>query len=147
MGPPDCEPAVASADSWIVRTCYQALRGFLERMTAELEDYTEAHAGGQLELLGGAEPLCEDWLIRLAGEQRGVVQFTEPQPVDVASANEAIELLWDELIIEPSRRTYPFLKKHTALGGCPGCSPQGEHQGGAPVAGGTPGIEGLSGAC
>ena len=118
------------SDEWVLQTVSQRSRarqldradvlpgvaGFLERMTAELEDYTEAHAGGQLELLGGAEPLHEDWLIRLAGEQRGVVQFTEPQPVDVASANEAIELLWDELIIEPSRRTYPFLKKHTALG-------------------------------
>ena len=89
---------------------------YLERLTTELEVYSNAHAGGQLELLSERERLSERWLASLAGQQRGIVQFTAPSPVDVESADAAVDLLWDQLIVEPSRRTYRFKKKHVALG-------------------------------
>ena len=90
--------------------------GFLERLTSELETYSAAHADGQLNLLVDRDRLSERWLANLASQQRGIVQFTTPLPVDVESAEAAVDLLWDQMIVEPSRRTYPFQKKHVALG-------------------------------
>ena len=82
--------------------------GYLEQLTSELETYSAAHADGQLDLLVDRDRLSERWLANLASQQRGVVQFTTPLPVDVESAEAAVELLWDRMIVEPSRRTYPF---------------------------------------
>lgn len=89
---------------------------YLERLTAELESYSDAYAGGQLELLSDREHLSEQWLASLASQQRGIVQFTAPSPVDVESAEAAVDLLWDQMVVEPSPRTYGFQKKHVALG-------------------------------
>ena len=118
------------SEEWILQTVAQrgrarqlggagALPGvasYLERLAAELEMYSDAHASGQLALLVEREPFSEGWLANLASEQRGIVQFTAPQPVDVESAQAAVEMLWDQLIVEPSPRTYDFKNKHVALG-------------------------------
>ena len=90
--------------------------GYLEGLTSELETYSAAHADGQLGLLADRDRLSEQWLANMAARQRGIVQFSAPQPVDADSAESALELLWDQMIVEPSRRTYPFQKKHVALG-------------------------------
>ena len=116
------------SEEWILRTVSQRSRArqlggsealpdvvsYLERLAADLETYSEAHAEGQLDLFE-RDALSEEWLANLASEQRGIVQFTAPQPVDVESAEAAVETLWGELIVEPSPRKYPFEKKHRAL--------------------------------
>ena len=89
---------------------------YLERLTQELETYSDAYADGQLDLLATRDRLSEGWLANLASQQRGVVQFTAPLPLDVESADDAVDLLWDRMIVEPSSRTFPFKKKHVALG-------------------------------
>ena len=118
------------SEEWTLRTVTQRTRArqlggaealpgvvsYLERLTAKLEAYSNAHAGGQLSLMVNRDLLSETWLAELASEQRGIIQFSAPQPVDVESAEAAVEMLWDELIVEPSRREFPFKKKHEALG-------------------------------
>ena len=90
--------------------------GYLEQLTADLERYTEAHAGAQQIFATLDEEITERWLSDLASRQRGVVQFSSPLPVDAASADAAISLLWDDLIVEKERRKSVFQKKNTALG-------------------------------
>ena len=90
--------------------------GYLEQLTADLERYTEAHAGAQQLFAAPDEEITERWLSELASQQRGVVQFSSPLPVDAASADSAISMLWDDLIVEKERRKSTFQKKNTALG-------------------------------
>ena len=91
---------------------------YLEQLTAELEHYTAAQAGGQSMLIQDfMEERTERWLNDLAARQRGVVQFSYPLPVDAGSAEDAINLLWDDLIVEREDRLVPaFKNKHVALG-------------------------------
>lgn len=91
---------------------------YLEQLTAELERYTAAQAGGQSMLLQNfMEERTELWLNDLANRQRGAVQFSYPLPVDAGSAEAAINLLWDNLIVEREDRRAPaFKNKHAALG-------------------------------
>lgn len=89
---------------------------YLERLTADLEHYTDVQAGEQRLLIESPEERTERWLSDLADRQRGVVQFSHPLPVDADSAGAAIDLLWDDLIVEREGRKFPFKKKNTALG-------------------------------
>ena len=87
-----------------------------EQLAADLERYTEAHAGAQQLFAAPDEEITERWLSDLASRQRGVVQFSSPLPVDAASADAAISMLWDDLIVEKERQKSTFQKKNTALG-------------------------------
>ena len=118
------------SEEWILQTLAQRRRArqlgggdalpgvmsYLERLTAYLEAYTDAYAGSQLELPMDREPLSEQWLASLASRQRGVVQFTEPSPVDVESAEAAVDLLWEQMVVEPSSQTSESKPKNVALG-------------------------------
>ena len=90
--------------------------GYLEWLTADLEKYTEAHAGGQISLIEAMEDHTEHWIRELANQQRGAVQFSQPQPVDADSAQAAIDLLWDNLLVDRESRRFAFTKKNTAQG-------------------------------
>lgn len=61
------------------------------------------------------EPLSRDLVERWSQEMRNVVQFTPPAPVIAASAADALDLIFDELLVDPARREYRFLKKHRAV--------------------------------
>jgi hypothetical protein len=47
---------------------------------------------------------------------RNVVQLSAPAPVAASSAEEALDLLADELLVDPMARRYRFAKKHSAVG-------------------------------
>lgn len=118
------------SDEWTLQTVAQRTRArqlggiealpgvvsYLERLATDLEEYSNARLGGQLDFFSDREPLTEGWLANLASEQRGVVQFSAPRPVDVESTEAAVDMLWDHVIVEPSRREFRFKKKHEALG-------------------------------
>ncbi len=61
------------------------------------------------------ERLSRGLLERWSEEMRNVVQFTLPAPVVAASAADALDLIFDELLVDPARREYRFLKKHRAV--------------------------------
>lgn len=89
------------------------VRAHLERIEALLERFSDLQAA----LLPGDTPetVGEAWLARLASESANVLQFTRPLPVVAESAEEAIDLLWDELVVDPAARRFRFTKKHRAV--------------------------------
>ena len=55
-------------------------------------------------------------LLRLwAHEMRNVVQWTWPTPVVADSASDALEKVFEELLVDPAHRRFPFHKKHRAV--------------------------------
>lgn len=79
-------------------------------------DDIEEHIAALDRLPGFAgEPLSRSLVERWSEEMRNVVQFTPPAPVVAASAADALDLIFDELLVDPARREYRFLKKHRAV--------------------------------
>lgn len=69
-----------------------------------------------LEMLTPAEaPMSAELLVSWASEMRNIVQFSAPAPVVAASAAEALDLVFDQLIVDPGRREFRFEKKHRAI--------------------------------
>ena len=89
---------------------------FLERLANDLEQFSESSGQMQLEIGSSDIHFSEEWLRDLANQQRGVIQFTDPQPIDALSAGTAISALWEVLINDPVPRQYSFLRKNTASG-------------------------------
>lgn len=92
-------------------------RGVLSKAfayAAGLEDHIAA-----LDLLpetGGPEPISFAMLRRQAAEMQNVVQFSPPTPVAADSAEAALELVFDQLVLDAARKSFPFEKKHRAQG-------------------------------
>jgi hypothetical protein len=61
------------------------------------------------------EPLSEEWLEDLFVEHRNIVQLTPPAPMVAESVEEALEQVFDELVLDPAQRRFSFRKKHVAL--------------------------------
>lgn len=96
------------------RELLPGVRERLERLEALVERYTDA----QRPLLSSGPPeiVDEQWLAKLSSESANVLQFTWPLPVVAENAEEAIELLWDRLVVESTAKiTLPFAKKHQAV--------------------------------
>ncbi len=84
--------------------------GFIDR----LESHIEA-----LEVLpetAPVRPISLELVGILSDEMRNVVQLTAPTPIAVASAQEGLEVLAEELLVDPLSRRYPFEKKNRAVG-------------------------------
>lgn len=92
-------------------------RGVLSKAfayAAGLEDHIAA-----LDVLpetGGAEPISSELLRRRAMEMQNLVQFSAPAPVAADSAEAALELVFDQLVLDAARKSFPFAKKHRAQG-------------------------------
>ncbi len=84
---------------------------FIDDVGRKLDVYTDS-------IEQGVEPgfvVSESWLRRLWEESRNVVQLSLPTPVIADSLQEVADLLFDQFILEPESRRFPFRKKHTAL--------------------------------
>src|SRR5262245_12323118 len=92
-------------------------RGVLSKAfayAAGLEDHIAA-----LDLLpetGGPEPISCEMLRRHSAEMHNVIQFSPPAPVAADSAEAALELVFDQLVLDAARKSFPFEKKHRAQG-------------------------------
>lgn len=92
-------------------------RGVLSKAfayAAGLEDHIAA-----LDLLpetGGPEPISSEMLRRCATEMQNIVQFSPPAPVVADSAEAALERVFDQLVLDAARKSFPFEKKHRAQG-------------------------------
>jgi hypothetical protein len=81
---------------------------------AALEDHIAAL--DQLPETAGAEPISSEFLRRRAAEMQNIVQFSPPAPVVADSAEGALELVFDQLVLDAARKSFPFEKKHRAQG-------------------------------
>ena len=64
----------------------------------------------------GPEPISSELLRRRATEMQDIVQFSPPAPVAADSAESALELVFDQLVLDAARKSFPFEKKHRAQG-------------------------------
>jgi hypothetical protein len=82
--------------------------GFASEVEAKVE------AVDRLPLLG--EHMTATLLERWAREMRNVVQFSWPAPIVADTADDALDLIFEELVLDPAARRYRFQKKHRAVG-------------------------------
>lgn len=81
---------------------------------AGLEDHIAAL--DRLPQAGEMEPISTELLTRRAIEMQNIVQFSRPGPVAADSAEAALDLVFDQLVLDVTRKRFPFDKKHRALG-------------------------------
>jgi hypothetical protein len=67
-------------------------------------------------LFGPEMRLSEAWLAELSRRHRNIVQLTPPTPLLAESAEEALDRVFDEMVIDPARLRFRFKRKHIALG-------------------------------
>jgi hypothetical protein len=76
---------------------------------ARLEDYVDDLS------FDGVATFTADGLNRLSIEMRNTVQLTLPAPVVAKSAEDAIDGLFDELLVDPAALRFRFAKKNEAV--------------------------------
>lgn len=92
-------------------------RGVLSKAfeyAAGLEDHISALDA--LPATGASEPISSELIRQRSKEMHNVVQFSTPAPVAADSAEAALELVFDQLVLDEARKSFPFEKKHRAQG-------------------------------
>ena len=87
--------------------------GLALNFAARLEDHIVAL--DQLAGTAAATPISLDLVERLSEEMRNVVQLSPPTPVAAESAEAALDLLFDELVVDPATLGRHIVKKWPAL--------------------------------
>jgi len=75
----------------------------------------KVEAVDRLPVVGGEQmtlTLLEQW----SREMRNIVQFSWPAPIVADTADDALDLIFEELVLDPAARRYRFQKKHRAVG-------------------------------
>lgn len=93
------------------RQALDAVWSFLDRVGRQIDDFERA---GET-LFDPAVELSEAWMERLYVDHRNLVQLSRPSPMVATNADEAMDRIFDDLVVDPARRRHPFLKKHAAL--------------------------------
>ena len=68
---------------------------------------------GQLEI-SGSGPMTIEELQTLAAESQNIVQFTAPAPVVADTSEQALDLIFEQLVLDPTSQQFRFEKKHRA---------------------------------
>lgn len=84
---------------------------FLDHVGRAIDEHEEAING----LLDSSVELSETWLKNLYMEHRNVVQLTPPTPMVASNAEEALERVFEELIVDPAQPRRGTQNKHSAL--------------------------------
>jgi len=118
--------AIAGSDeeaSWEIRTVSNQKRAsgidsngvlgkVIERASALQREVAEA----ELAIEDGLEPrISEAWLRGLHRTHEHLLQFSEPTPMMAASAAEALDLIFRELVTDPGVRAHEFRTKRAAF--------------------------------
>ena len=64
----------------------------------------------------GIEAISSELLHRRAADMQNIVQISAPAPVASDSAEGALDLVFDQLVLDAARKSFPFEKKHRAQG-------------------------------
>lgn len=78
----------------------------------------EDHIGAAIEQLPdttGIVPITIDYLGQLSEEMQNVVQLTAPTPIVAESAEAALDVLFNEFVVDPASPRFRFQKKHRAV--------------------------------
>jgi hypothetical protein len=86
-----------------------AVWSFIEGVGRQIDAYDEQA------LLPPDAHLSEEWLTELHVRHRNLVQLTPPAPIVASSADEALDQVFEHLVVDPARRRHRFAKKHAAL--------------------------------
>jgi hypothetical protein len=87
------------------------VQGFLPaamRFAGELEQLLPTELGPS------DDHLSVDLLQRLSGEMNNIVQISTPTPIVAEAAAEALDVLFDHVVLDPAARRFRFEKKHRA---------------------------------
>lgn len=93
------------------RKALEAVWSFLSRVGRDIDEYENSME----RLLDSPVELSEAWLERLFIDHRNIVQLSPPRPMVATSAEEALDRVFDQMIVDPAQRKYQFRKKHAAL--------------------------------
>jgi hypothetical protein len=93
------------------RKALEAVWAFLDEVGRDIYEYEMATE----QLLISPVELSEAWLERLFIDHRNIVQLSPPTPMVAPSAEEALDRIFEYMIIDPAQRKYRFRKKHAAL--------------------------------
>lgn len=84
---------------------------FLDNVGRIIDDFDEAVN----QVTDPNVELSEDWLKQLYIDHQNIVQLSPPTPMVAISAEEALEHVFEELIVDPARERRGTQNKHTAL--------------------------------
>lgn len=89
----------------------EAVWSFIDRLGGDIDRFDRS-----MESLCEAEvELDEAWLQKLHADHQNIVQLSPPTPMVADSVSDAIERVFDLMVLDPSVRKHPFQKKHVAL--------------------------------
>ena len=75
----------------------------------------DAYEAGLNSLFEPDEELTEEWLEKLHADHQNIVQVSPPTPMVAESAEEALDRIFELMVLDPTKREYRFKKKNTAL--------------------------------
>ena len=89
-----------------------AVWSYADDIGKQLDYFVEA---GSENAMDDAVEISEDWLYSLWEQGENVVQLSRPTPILAETIDGAMNILFDQLIIDPIARRYPFKKKNVAM--------------------------------
>jgi hypothetical protein len=93
------------------RKSLEAVWMFMDSMGRAIDDHQRATQT----LFAPEVELSESWLEGVYASHRNIVQLSPPAPMVADSADEALDRVFDLLVVDPAHRRYRFQKKHVAL--------------------------------
>lgn len=93
------------------RSLLDGVWSFIDRVGLEIDRF-EAETES---LFGPSHELTETWLETLYADHQNIVQLSPPSPVVAESADEAMDRVFEQLVLDPAARRFRFQKKHAAL--------------------------------
>lgn len=88
-----------------------AVWSFLDRVGSQIDAYEMSTN----QLFDADIDLSEEWLDQLHDDHRNIVQLSPPAPIVASSSEEALDRVFELVVLDPAQRRYEFQKKHTAL--------------------------------
>ncbi len=90
----------------------EAVWGLLSRIGSTIEDYEKS----QSSLFEPEVQPSEAWLRQLYVDHQNVVQLSPPTPMVAGSADEALDRVFNQMVLDPAVQRRGFQTKHAALG-------------------------------
>lgn len=88
-----------------------AVWSFIDSIGAQMDAYEQALSS----LFEPNAELTEAWLVKLHADHQNIVQLSPPAPMVAESAEDALDRVFELMVLDPALREYRFKKKHTAL--------------------------------
>lgn len=94
------------------RLSLSAVRSFVDGLERRLDDLEDAVEAG---VASGDQSLSEGWLLDLHERMRNVVQLSRPAPLLAENVEGALQLVWQQHVIDPVKATLPYQRRSSAI--------------------------------